>query len=406
MRANVMGVVVAAGVAWTVAAQEAPSGAGPAKAVQAEAALVDVSEMLHPIREVAGLPGMAVVVTRGRAVIAQGVSGVRKVGDETKVTNDDQWHLGSCTKSMTATLCAVLVEEGKLRWSSTIGEVFPDVAKDEKWAGVTLEQLLAHRAGVMANLPKDGEWWPVFMAGGTGRAQREGMVRDLLKNPPLHEPGAKFAYSNCGFALAGAMAEKVCDKAWEDLMREKVFGPLGMESAGFGAPGKGKEVDQPWGHRGGGSPSRGDNPPAIGPAGTVHCSLPDWAKYVALHTGGERAERGAGEWLLKPETFVKLHTPYDAPRSDYGFGWAVLKRPWGKGEGGTGRVLTHAGSNTMWYCVVWAAPELDMSVLVATNTAGDTAQKACDDVAGAMIKRFVKAAAEAEPKDNSEKKSE
>jgi CubicO group peptidase (beta-lactamase class C family) len=355
------------------------------------ASAVDVSETLHPIREKAKLPGMAVVVVRGREVIAQGVSGIRKRGEEAKVTIDDRWHLGSCTKSMTATLIGMLVEEGKLDWSTTIAEVFPELKPLMKpgWESVTVEQLLANRGGAPNSLDKDGLWGALFTSKARPRDQRLALLRGVIKHPPVHAPGTKYEYSNAGFAIAGAMAEKVCGKPWEELMKERIFTPLGMTTAGFGPPGNPKGVDQPWGHRQDGKPSHSDNPYAIAPAGLVHCSLPDWAKYIAQHAGGEREDRPEGVWLLKPETFARLHKPFVNEEPTYGGGWGVLQRPWARGPGGTGRVLTHSGSNTMWFVVAWVAPEKDMAVLVATNAAGDKAAKACDDVAGAMVRRFI-----------------
>jgi CubicO group peptidase (beta-lactamase class C family) len=381
---SVLAGVVAFGIA--VSGVAAQSLQGPAAQVE-KAVPVDVSDAIEAIRARAGLPAMAVVVTHGRDVVARGVCGVRKLGDETKATFDDQWHLGSCTKSMTATLIAVLVEDGKLRWSSTLGEVFPEIEMDEKWKGVTVEQLLAHRAGVPKDLQRDGMWAALWKATGDTRAARVEFMRTLFKRPPVHEPGTKYEYANGGFMIAGAMAEKVCDKGWEELMREKVFGPLGMKSAGFGIPGAKGKVEQPWGHAPLG-PVQSDNPKALGPAGTVHCSMEDWGKYIAVHTGGWREERGAGEWLLKPESIAKLHTAYEAPGQEYGYGWGIAERVWGKGPGGKGTVVTHSGSNTTWFCVVWAAPEKDMAVMVATNKAGDRAAKACDDAASEMIKRY------------------
>ena len=66
----------------------------------------------------------------------------------------------------------------------------------------------------------------------------------------------------------------------------------------------------------------------------------------------------------------------------------IAKRVWAKGNrpNDSGRVLTHAGSNTMWFCVVWIAPERDFAVLVACNQGGDTASKACDEAAGKLIR--------------------
>jgi CubicO group peptidase (beta-lactamase class C family) len=116
----------------------------------------------------------------------------------------------------------------------------------------------------------------------------------------------------------------------------------------------------------------------IGPGGTVHSNLGDWATFVAAHVREGRVG------LLRPETFRKLHTP--AFGGDYAGGWIVTERGWGGG-----RVLTHAGSNTMNYAVVWAAPSKDFAVMAATNVGGDRAARACDAAAAAMIGRVLKA---------------
>ena len=94
--------------------------------------------------------GMAAVVLRGERVIAQGVAGVRKRGAGERVTLNDRFHLGSCGKAMTATLVAMLVEEGRLNWTTTLGKMFADKVKDmhPAWEKATLRQVLAHRAGL------------------------------------------------------------------------------------------------------------------------------------------------------------------------------------------------------------------------------------------------------------------
>jgi CubicO group peptidase (beta-lactamase class C family) len=94
--------------------------------------------------------GLAAVVLRGERIIAQGVAGVRKRGSAERITIADRFHLGSCTKAMTATLVAMLVEEGKLNWTTTLGELFADTVKPTHpaWEKVTLRQVLAHRASL------------------------------------------------------------------------------------------------------------------------------------------------------------------------------------------------------------------------------------------------------------------
>lgn len=121
-----------------------------------------------------------------------------------------------------------------------------------------------------------------------------------------------------------------------------------------------------------------DNPPSLGPAGTVHATLRDWAKFARLHLGVAPEN---GRPLLTTEALQALHTPPSG--GDYPLGWVVTKRPWAPGP-----ILTHNGSNTMWFCVAWLAPEAKFGVLVVCNDGGG--ETACDDVAAACIRRYRK----------------
>ncbi|MFI5178236.1 MAG: serine hydrolase, partial [Vicinamibacterales bacterium] len=115
-------------------------------------------------------------------------------------------------------------------------------------------------------------------------------------------------------------------------------------------------------------------PEVMGPAGTVHCSLADWAKFIADQLSGLQGH-GA---LLSPAVYTQLHTaPFGG---DYAFGWLVVQRPWAGGA-----AYTHAGSNTMNYAVVWMAPSRDFAVLVTTNQGGADAQEGTDEAAAALI---------------------
>ena len=93
-------------------------------------------------------------------------------------------------------------------------------------------------------------------------------------------------YSNQGYAIVGAMLEKITGLDYETLITEKLFKPLRMDTAGFGPPGTTNTVDQPWGHVQKlfmTIPVQADNPPAIAPAGRVHCSLDDLARFAIFH---------------------------------------------------------------------------------------------------------------------------
>jgi CubicO group peptidase (beta-lactamase class C family) len=320
--------------------------------------------------------------------------GVRKYGADSPVTVDDQFHLGSDTKAMTATLLAMLVEAGKLSWNTTLEQVFPDLAGkvNPAYRKVTLEQLLAHRSGFTDDSwPKGKTFLDVHNLPGTPREQRAAYVAAILAEPPRNEPGNTFLYSNRNYAVAGAIAEKIADDSWENLMQKRIFDRLGMKTCGFGAMGTyngpdAKKIDQPWQHelltfgmhRAIAPGPHADNPPAIAPAGTVHCSIIDWGKFVSAHLRGEQGEPG----ILKPETFKHLHTPPFG--GDYAFGWMVANRSWA----GNGPAFNHAGSNNQNYAIVWMAPARDFAVLVATNQAGGETFNACDEAEYAMILRF------------------
>ena len=109
----------------------------------------DVSALLEPIRQKHALPALAAAAVLDGKIVAIGATGMRQMGGTKPVTVEDKWHLGSCTKSMTASLAAMLVDEGKIGWQSTVGGVLGKQVKDmdSKWAPVTLELLLGHRAG-------------------------------------------------------------------------------------------------------------------------------------------------------------------------------------------------------------------------------------------------------------------
>ncbi len=365
-------------------------------ASRAAPAPASLDTVLEPIREANGLPALAAAVVKGRDTVAIGVVGVRKEGSSERVTLDDKWHIGSCTKSMTAALAAMLVEDGTLRWDMTLAEMFPDLAPQMQagWRDVTLEQLLAHHGGAPGDLDADGLWGRLWQrADQPPRAQREYLARELLtKHKPVAPPGTKYVYSNGGYALIGHAIEEALDRPWEELLRERLFVPLGMTSAGFGAPASVDTVDQPWGHKAGQDGTfqpvapglHADNPAAIGPGGTVHCSIGDFARYAAWQLAGARGERAThASPLLHPETFERLHAPF-ASDSEYAFGWVATHRSWGDGT-----VLTHAGSNTMFYAVIWIAPKKDFAVVVCTNAGGPVAEKAADTAAATLIHEYL-----------------
>jgi CubicO group peptidase (beta-lactamase class C family) len=204
--------------------------------------------------------------------------------------------------------------------------------------------------------------------------QRLETVREALAKPRTGKAGA-FAYANIGYVIIGAAIEKATGKSWEEAIAAGVFKPLSMAHAGFGAP-KGAA---PRGHRGDaggrlipmGDGRDADNPAALGPAGTVNVPLADWARFVRIFIDPKQA-------FLLLDSIRRLTTP--EPDSQYACGWKVADAP------RLGPVLQYAGSNTMWYCSAHLAPRHRAGVLLATNCATLSAQKAVEAFAPALLR--------------------
>ena len=321
--------------------------------------LAEIVEAIYIQTNVTAL-GAAIVHADGRIDIA--VAGERTRGSGDYVQPGDMWHLGSNTKSMTALLYADLVGQGTLQWGATLPELFPQHAKNmhADWSGVTIEDLLQHASG---SADVDVDWLrAAHVSEKSEQVQRADTVAEFLYQPPVYPKGS-FQYANLNYILAGAAMEQATGQSWETLMRAGSPGALmGAEGWGFGPP----QGAQPQGHyfKGLSAYPAGqewmgaDNPRALGPAGTVHASLRSWGEYARAFL--------PGSGLMPEGTRTKLTTT----DTDYALGWAVYDDPqWG-------RMLQHAGSNTMWLAQIIVLPEHDVALLVTTNEAGMAADLA------------------------------
>ena len=326
-----------------------------------------------------GSPAIGAVRWKDGEVMIR-TAGLRESGGDNAVTSDDLWHIGSNTKSMTATLIARLVERGDIAWDDTIEQRLGTHVQgiDPAYFDMTFLHLLSHRAGLVANV--DQPSMLTFMGEGlSGRPmseQRLDYAGRILSIQPSTTPGSAMHYSNAGYVIAGAMIEQATGESWEDLLRREVFEPLGMDSADFGAPGDSETVDQPRGHRasitGPVAVPPGpfaDNPPVMGPGATVHLSLPDMARYLGAHIEGANGVESA---YLSAENWQRLHTaPFGG---DYALGWGL-----------SGSVILHAGSNTMWFAQFVMMPEENLAIAIVFNDGGSASQQAViRDLVGLM----------------------
>ncbi|WP_205470738.1 serine hydrolase domain-containing protein [Breoghania sp. L-A4] len=354
----------------------------------------DITGYLDGIRVEYGLPALAAAVVRDGAVVAVAAVGTRVHGEQIPVRLDDRFHLGSNTKAMTATLAGMMVEERRLRWTSTVGEVLGDDVPglSPGIASATLEQLLSHASGIPADTE---EMLDLYFSNSTFDynlpALRLRTLEAWQHNAVSVPDGSPFQYSNFGYMIAGSMIEKVSDTPWEQLMYERIFAPMGLRTARLGPQATYGLVDAPVGHRiaadGSVTPMlwgpAADVPPVISPSGNANMSVLDYAAWAGWNAGQGRR----GPVLVSPGTLnviqsvhvqtpVRENPPPGTPETGgYGLGWGVVAFDWADAP-----LLTHNGSNSMNLARIVIDTERDLAVVVLSNFPGRRASSAVGEV--------------------------
>lgn len=317
----------------------------------------DAQDLLQLIRT----PAASLAVFDAASVHRASTAGVQREGTARAIGPDASWHLGSCTKAMTATVIGRLVDRSLISFSTSIGEALSGFPVHDGFRDVTVAQLLRHCGGVTGDVEATHPVAMEIMERNANRdpyGVRRQAVSEVLSMAPSHEVGSP-VYSNMGYCVAAAMAEELSGKPWERLIRREVFEPLDMASAGFGPPGG----ESPWPHRHDGAGdifvpidpalAEADNPPALGPAGTVHASLPDWIRFLRLFLGG------VSEEFLSRDIVTEICTP--AEGTGAAAGWYVMD------DDGYAKALVHTGTNTMNFCLAVLYVEKGCGIAMTTN---------------------------------------
>jgi CubicO group peptidase (beta-lactamase class C family) len=323
-------------------------------------------ERLEAARAKSRIPALgAAIVTTDDQEMPTWVTGERVRGGGDPASVHDLWHIGSCAKAMTGALFARLVERGLTTWEATLPDLFPDLnGIDPAWRGTRIDQVLTHRAGLPANL--DLAEFDAWSRDERPVTDQRTAVAERALSQPSAKPGS-FRYSNLGYIVAGAAIERIVGRSWEEAVVDEVLAPLGITSTGFGAP----TGAQPWGHRsrwhgiGRGAPVdpgspehpalRADNPPVMSPAGRIHLTLEDWARFIRIFLTD-------GGMLLSTASVSKLATPPGGKGPKQGIGWAV---PPGKLSRDV--AVGQQGSNTAWVATALIDASWDRAALVVCN---------------------------------------
>jgi len=320
----------------------------------------EFATLLDSLRYALDLPVLAAAIVTDTGIIEAEAVGCRRYAGPANVTNTDRFHLGSCTKSFTAILIGTLVDQGLVNWSTTIPEIFPEYSGSmrQEYKNVTVTNILSHSAGFIrdSDLSISEETNPT-----NGRIK---MLEWALKQHPVQQRGT-FLYSNLGYSIAGAIAEKLANRSYEDLIMENVIVPLEITTAGFGIMGNAGKEDQPLQHTPNHAPiivtQNGNFDPFNNPAGGLYMSVKDWGKYAQWVLA---IEAGRDQSLLSKESAYMLTTPAVSQGNGwyYAFGWGISDQDWAGGKS-----LQHNGSNGLNYATIWLASPWHFGILLMTN---------------------------------------
>lgn len=343
----------------------------------------DLKELLERARRRHDLPGLAAAVVNGTRGIVSGVAGARRWRTAFPIQPDDRFHIASCTKSWTAMLAAILVQKQQLRWTTTLAEGLPSLAgrMRKEYEEVTLEQLLAHEGRLPAyTQPSPRRVAELQALSGTAPEQRLAFLAQVLAEKPNDASGDD-KYSNAGYTAAAAMIERAAGVSWEDLILRRLAAPLRLTTVGYGYPATSTMPDQPRGHAREGREmvelpldETRQLPVCLWPAGAIHCSTGDLARYAADQLNGLRGRPA----LMPAACYARLHRPRGG--SVFTLGWGTRRdHRWG---------VTHfgAGSGGWFFVRIVLLPERDAAVVLASNS-GD-AGSATRELWPTLVQRF------------------
>lgn len=341
-----------------------PQSAATAKSP--EQLLAGFDKFVDAARQDWKVPGLAVLVIKDDKVVFEQGFGLRDEAGKLPVTPDTQFAIGSSTKAFTATLLATFVEEGKLDWEKPVRDYLNDfVLQDETTTRLmTPRDLVTHVSG----LPRhDLVWYGSTL----GRRELYDRLRYLAPNTSLRQ---RWQYNNLMFLTAGVLAERLGNKSWEELVKERLFTPLGIKSANFSVKTMAETSDHAIGYQekpdGKVEPMPYRTIDAPGPAGSINASVRDMAAWVRFHLGDGKFGENR---LLSPAALTALHEPHavigklpddpEGPYEMYASGWFV--QPY-RGHD----MLHHGGNIDGFSAMVGFMPDDKLGAVVLSNMNG------------------------------------
>lgn len=187
----------------------------------------EIEKLVQKYFENGHFNGSVLIAENGNVIFKRGY-GLANIEWNVPNTPDTKFRIGSITKSFTAMLIMQLAEEGKIHLEDKIIEYLPNYRKDTG-TKVTIHHLLSHTSG----LPNYTEFPEYFSKTSRLPTNVDEFIKGHCENDLEFDPGTKYAYSNTGFFLLGAIVEKVSGKNYSDVLRDKILEPLNMKNTGY-----------------------------------------------------------------------------------------------------------------------------------------------------------------------------
>ncbi len=171
-----------------------------------------------------GVPSISIAIVENEKMVYARAMGKAELSPEREATEKTRYAVGSISKEFAAAAILLLQEKGKLSLDDTVAKYFPEMTRARE---ITIRELLSHTSGYEDYAPQDYNI-PEWLKPTTPDA----VLDEWAKKPLDFDPGTKWQYSNTNYVLAGRIAEKASGEPLMKLLQEKIFGPLGMASAG------------------------------------------------------------------------------------------------------------------------------------------------------------------------------
>jgi CubicO group peptidase (beta-lactamase class C family) len=343
-------------LAFQPAAPAAPVTPTPtAPAVKAEIPLSqrleELAQKIDRKREEQHIAGAAIaIVHNGKVVMARGF-GVRDLESKTPADENTQFAIGSQTKAFTSMLVSLMADEKKLSWDDNPakhvkGFKLFDPEANEK---VTLRDLCSHQTG----LPRTDLLWA------SGKASKPEMMERLAFAEPTHKFRTQWQYNNTMFMVAGMAAESVTGKTWHELIKTRIFAPLGMTSSNTDIDDMQKNPAKALGYAWDTEKNEYKHLPmrkvTCDGAGAINSTASDMAKWLTMLTAGGEVN---GKRFVSQEMLAKMWEQQISMGGDHGYGLGWMLSKWNDK-----RVVDHGGNIDGFFTTCGMLPDEQIGVI-------------------------------------------